>query len=341
MTRVLKESLNSLDYDVHIVQRRFSTSVGEVGQFSLRKIISGIWMSVRLTVSLIRNRPRFCIFFMTNRPGSFLVDNLLATVLRVLRVQTIGYVHTQGFLSIADRGAVWAFLARRLLRTARSIVCLSPRLETDVSSLVENTRVTSIANTVPEEREFESTNKPETAQVLYLSNLIPEKGIDDFLEMAAVLTSRRLEASFVAAGAPLDEDQLSHLRHVAGQTVSVIGQVGPDAKKDLFRNSIVLAFPSRYPYEAQPLVILEAMSFGLPVVAYSVGGIADIIDDGRNGYLVDVGDKDAFLRAVSRLVEDVALTRRMGLQARRDYEQKYSRTKFTEAWAHELAQQTA
>jgi len=74
-------------------------------------------------------------------------------------------------------------------------------------------------------------------------------------------------------------------------------------------------------YEGFPMVLLEAMSRGLPLVSYDCPrGPAEIIDDGRNGRLVPDGDRDALSAAMLQLVEDDELRRSMGREALADVE---------------------
>lgn len=68
--------------------------------------------------------------------------------------------------------------------------------------------------------------------------------------------------------------------------------------------------------EGLGVVLLEAMSYGKPVVASAAGGIVDIVSDGETGLLVPPGDSDALASAIRRLAEDEAARRRMGSNAR-------------------------
>jgi glycosyltransferase involved in cell wall biosynthesis len=64
------------------------------------------------------------------------------------------------------------------------------------------------------------------------------------------------------------------------------------------------------------MAILEAMAAGLPVVATAVGGVPEIVVEGETGLLVAPGDPAALAGALSRLVEDPALRRRLGAAGR-------------------------
>jgi glycosyltransferase involved in cell wall biosynthesis len=67
--------------------------------------------------------------------------------------------------------------------------------------------------------------------------------------------------------------------------------------------------------EAMGIAVLEAMAAGLPVVATGVGGLPELVEDGREGFLVDPGDAEGMSRAIVRLVGDAGLRARMGRAA--------------------------
>ncbi len=84
----------------------------------------------------------------------------------------------------------------------------------------------------------------------------------------------------------------------------------------------VFVAPSKY--ESFGLIFIEAMCFGKPVVAYEVGGAAEIIEDGVNGLLAPAGRPEKLRDCVARLVEDDVLRGKMGRNARKTYERSYT-----------------
>jgi len=90
--------------------------------------------------------------------------------------------------------------------------------------------------------------------------------------------------------------------------------------REVFSGASVYAMTSRY--EGFPMVLLEAMSVGLPLVSFDCPtGPAEMIDDGRNGRLVPDGEVTAFTNALAELMADAELRRRMGVVGRRTVEQ--------------------
>ena len=72
--------------------------------------------------------------------------------------------------------------------------------------------------------------------------------------------------------------------------------------------------------EGIPVVLMEAMSCGLPVVASRLSGIPELVEDGVNGFLVPPGDPEALADAIERLHADPGLRARLGAAARRRIE---------------------
>ena len=84
---------------------------------------------------------------------------------------------------------------------------------------------------------------------------------------------------------------------------------------DLLRSSHLFALPSDS--EGLPMTIIEAMACGLPVVATRVGGIPELIEPERNGFLIEAGDEAALAERLRRLIIDKELLERMSVEARR------------------------
>jgi glycosyltransferase involved in cell wall biosynthesis len=73
--------------------------------------------------------------------------------------------------------------------------------------------------------------------------------------------------------------------------------------------------------EGQPLVIVEAMAYGCPIVTTNVGGIPELIQDNVNGLLCSPEDPECLAQKIKLLIDDPALRQRLGQAARKSYEQ--------------------
>ena len=106
------------------------------------------------------------------------------------------------------------------------------------------------------------------------------------------------------------------------QSLRFPGWVDGSEKDNLLRESDVFVLPSYY--EALPVGVLEAMACGVPVVATSVGGIPDVIEDRVNGLLIEPGQPDALARAIVTILTDDALRSRLREAARSEVRKRLS-----------------
>lgn len=95
-----------------------------------------------------------------------------------------------------------------------------------------------------------------------------------------------------------------------------------DNVEDYLREADIFAFPSRH--EGLPNALLEAMACGLPIVATSIGGVVDVVKEGKNGILVRPDDADAIYKAIKRLIELPDFRRSLEIAARKTVEDEYS-----------------
>lgn len=102
------------------------------------------------------------------------------------------------------------------------------------------------------------------------------------------------------------------------------GAIYGSAKERLFRESDIFVFPTFYEQEAFPLVNIEAMRAGLPVVSSNEGSIPEMVIDGLNGYIVEPKNVEQLADRVLKLIEDPDLRNKMGQSGRRIYENSFT-----------------
>ena len=145
---------------------------------------------------------------------------------------------------------------------------------------------------------------PRRRAVLFLGRLVPVKGVDLLLEAMEGLPGAEL---WVAGDGPARAD-LERAARERGIRHRFFGLVAGQEKADLLARAGVLALPSRVlpdgRTDAAPVVLLEAMAAGLPVVATRVGGNAELIEDGVNGLLIPEGDHRALALALALALDD-------------------------------------
>jgi glycosyltransferase involved in cell wall biosynthesis len=342
MTETLIESLELRGVDVHLLDKRFSRTVAEVGSFSVRKITSWVGLLIRLVIEVIRRRPTHVIYFLTNRPGSFLVDASLYEVLRLTGIPVISYLHTVGFAELAMKSRIWERMVARTLRGAEHTVCLSKMLESDIGEWVSGKYVSSIPNTVRRIPEPSTRARGYPAKVLFLSNLLPEKGAEPFVKIAISALDSGLNVHFDVVGAESDPEYSLRLRKLVGESdhaakIKLRGPASEEEKWAYLMAASLLVFPSVYAFEAQPLTIIEALAVGTPAIAFGIGGIPDLILDNKTGVIVKPGDQAGLLNRLRVLMSNEEQLAWMSAQATIDYQSRFAFELYSTAWMRLLS----
>ena len=121
-----------------------------------------------------------------------------------------------------------------------------------------------------------------------------------------------------------------------GEQVHFLGVLTGAKKFAAYARADVFCMPSFFNCETFGIVFLEAMAFGLPVVATRWRGIPSIVDDGETGFLVDIHDSDAVADRLARFTEDDRLWQRMSIAARSKFEREYTWPRHAARMRHAL-----
>jgi glycosyltransferase involved in cell wall biosynthesis len=212
-------------------------------------------------------------------------------------------------------------------------VAVSPHVASALcSSLrVPSERIAIVPNGIPhrpwtaEEREerrrsgrarvFGAESRP---IVLVVARLERQKGHTTLLRAAADLPGM----VFAFAGSGAEQAALEREAAALGVADRVMFLGHRTDVPDLLASADVFVLPSSN--EGLPLALLEATAAGIPVVASDIGGNRDVVMDGETGLLVPVGDVDALVGAIHRLVGDPAYARRLGDAGTARFEERYT-----------------
>ena len=221
----------------------------------------------------------------------------------------------------ANPGPVRALIGF-VYRNARAVLALSPEWRERIAARVPGARVLVVPNPVaiPAQAAAHDADPP---CVLFLGILREAKGVFDLLRAWPAVRRAVPRARLVLAGT----GEMEQARDVAerggfGDALTLTGWIGGAAKQALLHEASVLVLPSHA--EALPMSILESMAAGLPVVATRVGGIPDLVEEGRTGLLVAPRDSEALAAALVELLTDRERRRAMGAAGRARARERFS-----------------
>ncbi|MCL6475066.1 MAG: glycosyltransferase family 4 protein [Firmicutes bacterium] len=209
-----------------------------------------------------------------------------------------------------------------MLRKSRALITVSERWKQfylNISGLPSE-HVVVLPNPISVPEGCPSRRDRSTVTLLFLGRMENRKGpIRVVRAFHALPDELRRRAYLVLAG---DGDVEGVRREVSAlgleQQVTVLDWVNAEQRNALLAAADVFVLPSLN--EGLPMSVLEAMSWGIPVVTSPVGGIPEVVQDGFNGFLVPPEDIPALANALQRLIEDESLRLQMGANARASVE---------------------
>lgn len=186
---------------------------------------------------------------------------------------------------------------RFFLKKIGGVIVLGERLKSIYSDVIDQSKLHAVKNFADDEWFVDDSyvdkkfSKLNPLRILFLSNLLPGKGHEELLSALSLLSANEqklVRIDFAGGFESLAAEEF--FRHNVAKNemmkINVHGTVRGVLKKDLLRDSHLFCLPTYYPYEGQPISILEAYASGCAVVTTNHSGIFDIFSPGVNGFEV-------------------------------------------------------
>jgi len=246
-------------------------------------------------------------------------------------IPVVLHLHGADFADYCRALPAWRLRAlRRMMSRADVVVVLGAYWRSFVVDElgIDAGRVVVLPNAVPGPAIAPARDNSGSCRLLFLGVVSERKGVPTLLEALAAAPLANLDwRATIAGGGDVDEHRAQAARLGLDESrVTFAGWVDEHRARRLLGEADVFVLPSRN--EGLPVAILEAMSYGLPVVATSVGSVADAVVSGETGLLVPPGDAAALGEALRGLIERPAWRRTLGARARSRYEQCFEISAF-------------
>lgn len=327
--------------ELHHIRLAFSKGMEEVGTFALRKVPHIGWVLAQLAYVRIRRRARV-LYYHPAGPNRLPMyrDLFLLGLTRWMFKATILHFHAGGVSHLySTLSPLLKFLFRKAYFHPHVAIRTSSLAPNDASFL-EAIHEIVIPNAVPDVASAASPSvrpQPHRAgsppTILFVGVLRETKGVLVLLRACQELLSRGLLFRLELVGAfssPGFQRTMTDLisRSELAHCTALLGELTGEQKSLAYRRASIFCYPTFFEAETFGLVLLEAMQFGLPVVATRWRGIPSVIIDGANGLLVPINDSMALADRLEELLGNDVLARRMGASGRQLFEQKYTLPRF-------------
>lgn len=244
----------------------------------------------------------------------------------MFKVKILLHFHNKGVKNFSKHKL--ARLAYRIMYRNVRIILLSEHVYNDVSDYVSTDQVYYLNNGIPlsvSDIEYEEIASKRNLQqgpvkILFLSNMISEKGIWILLDACYILKEESIDfiCDYVGNWGDTTKDDFQKAINQRGlqNKVHIQGPKYGDDKKSFLSNAQIFVFPTYYHGENFPLVLLEAMEYGLPCISTQEGGIPSIIHQEENGFIIPQKDANQLAQKIKDLIFNANKIKIMGENSR-------------------------
>ncbi len=326
---IFHNALINENIDKHLVEIKFSNELTELRKTTFRKIIHFFRIQRQLNHAIKQTGPDYVYFSIMPVGKGFWRDLLFVRQIRKQGVKIIYHLHNRGIEKQAGN-LIFRKLYQYIYQDSIIIHLSESLMRKEIGGLNLRSSLTRvIPNGVPVVDLTQREKEESITRILFLSNLFPDKGMFDLLQIMKILQDNRTDARLHIVGEFMRDGYRKRFinmidRYGLNGSVYLKGPKFGDEKWKVYQDSDIFLFPTRFKQESFPLVVLEAMQFGLPVIASHIGAIPEIINHGENGFTFDPSDHKGFAGIIMELIDQKEILQRVGMAARQKFLDNYT-----------------
>ena len=207
---------------------------------------------------------------------------------------------------------------QKILRKADAFIVVAPYLKDIFKDIVEEEKIVVFPNAIEIPRNVSKEYGEQN--LLFLGRLCKEKGIGELLDAVKNLKSEFPKLHLYLGGVWVD-DKLEHKAKEFESYVHYLGWIGAEQKDEYLKKCNIFVLPTYF--EGLPMSLLEGMAYGCACVASEVGGIPQVMTNGKDGILIPAKEENALKEALKKLLESPSLQKELGRNARKTVEEGY------------------
>lgn len=257
--------------------------------------------------------------------GSFFRKCYYFYISKLFRKKVIYHIHGGEYhLFIEESGNFVKRQIESVITRSDKVIVLSNLWKDYFSSLFPNADLIRIYNPIPlVESNSIDYNLPKV-KFLFLGHISQKKGCFDLIEVAKKLKEKKTSDFLIQIGGNGETQKLQKLinENKLANNVEFLGWVSGEKKTKLLQESHVFILPSYN--EGLPVSILESMSYGLPVISTNVGGIPEMIENSKSGFIINPGDLAGLQVSMEFFMNNRNKISQMGCVSRKIVEKKFA-----------------
>ncbi|MGE0077776.1 MAG: glycosyltransferase [Bacteroidales bacterium] len=312
---VWEDSAINQSIEKRVLPIRFAKQLNELRTFRLKKIGIAAILYFRIIYQLIVFRPHAVYFSFMPIGIAFWRDLLYLLTIKFFRVKPILHLDNQG-IAHKSKNKIYKKIYQFAFNGCYIIHVNEYLLNKELAELsLKNAKLCFVHNTIEPLDNISVDNTNKSHQILFLSHLFPEKGVDVLIDSFKLLHKNDSSLKLVIAGDSPSSHIIKGLKQKVeklnlSDSIRFTGGVWNREKCELIANSSVFVLPSFN--DCFPLVILEALHFGVPVITTNSGGLKTIFEDGKEIIFIDSPEQKILKEKLELLLYNDDLRTRIG-----------------------------
>lgn len=307
------------------IRLNYSNSIESVGRFSFTKVFKMI--KIISQVYQEKNTGGIDVIVYPPAPARripFYRDIITLFFIRRWSKKTVFHFHSGGFHDISLRFSSFEKLIAKKIYSGAQAIVLSPNFQKDEIGWLQLNEIYINASGAEDNYSPHKIKKRKTIAILSIGLLSEDKGIMISLEAARLLKNKKLDFKWLFVGGFQSKNFRSEAENFVKnnhleKNIEFKDPVSGKKKWDLYEKSDIVCFPTYYSIEVMPIVIIEAMMMKKAIVSTKWRAINDMIENEKDGLLVEIRNPNAVARALERLIENKTLRTQIARKARKKY----------------------
>ena len=328
----LKNRFNLVHLDTKI-----NTTIDSFGKWNFGKVFKNMSVYFKMITLLAKHKPNLVLIPISQTTTGFIKDSVFILLVSLFRKKIVIQLRGSDINNWLSKST---YLTNQyfkfILKRTKGVIVLGQNLKYLFKDYFSDQSIFVIPN--GGNYTFNKTKKDNDAdiKILYFSNLLESKGVEDVLKAIEILSKEKITHKFsidlVGAWHKNDVKQrcLSLLENTL-LPVTIHAPKGGDDKFKFLSEADIFVFPPRDP-EGHPWAIVEAMAASLPIISTDRGAIIESVIDSKNGFIVKSHNPKLIAEKLKLLIENADLREQMGNESLKLYLENFTEEKMIEKY---------
>lgn len=329
-----KSDLNKL-FKIKYFDNNTHETVSTIGKIRVFGVFANIILYFKFVGQLISFRPNLVLIPFSQSAWGFFKDSVFMLLCHLLNIRRpLLILHGSNFRNwYKQQNWFIQWYSKKIICSSSGVIVLGNKLTSLFIDWIGSDHVYVVPNGLDVSIPNRSSNR-EKVVVTYLGNLQASKGIEDVVMAIKILNSKfNFEVKVVGSWPESDTREKCYaIKEEYGLPINFLDALYGEHKLKVLSETDIFVFPPRMP-EGHPLVIVEAMAAGLPIISTDQGAITESVIDGVNGFIVAPNNPIEIADKIEYLIRNPDICEKMGRESRRLYEENFTEEKMVQKLA--------